>query len=447
MEDEPIAFRLDETVTQVWSRLSLSSEEQSSRTEELRAILDAAYRQFVLAQYAEFDQFKQSLTKAKQTFAKAKDAYNDNKIPTPEVDSLPITDQIQAFEKATQELNQQYEDRTATIHRLHMRVRKLFDELGYPPSERGEFAVEESEDLTHGKLERLKKRISALKEEKAHQREVFVALKYRFGRLLSEMNEEPPESLQAILAKDQVTQAATDALEKAVKALQRLKCDREYTINRLKGEIGELYRILGTSSRKRKRFSNEPSRETVQALQQELASLEREKEEELPQYQQEVERLANDLQIVEWKRPKYRGNDTSGAIAFYKGAVQELRGLSDERGRILEMARSPDRDDEQMEAAVQEFKAKTGCILPVQTKNQATTTTDVSLSSTLFGSPAQPQAAAKGRTGTPASVKQLFGPVVEREASMALSGEVKRKKKTPLQRQDVVLRSRDPFYH
>jgi hypothetical protein len=442
---------LDEAVTQVWASLSLSSDEQSSRTDKLRSSLDSVYHQFVLSQYAELDQLKQSLTKAKRCFAKAKERYNDNKIAEPKTDSVSITDQIRAFEKATQEVHQQYEGRSVEIHRLHIRVTKLFDELDHPRSERGEFADEDPDDLTQGKLERLKQRLSGLKAEKSRRSEVIGALKYRFERLLFEMQEEPPESLQDILAKDQLTLSAMDALEKAANELQRLKSEREHSINRLKGQIGELHRILGTSSRQRKRLPNEPSRETIQALQKELASLERDADEELPrrasQYQHEVERLSNDLHVAEWKRPKYHGSNSAEAIKFYRQAVSELRGLSEEREKILEMAKSPDHDDEQTEAAIQEFKAKTGSRLSIQIRKDSTTTTttELSLSSALF---AEPQSITKGRTATPRSVKQLFEPVVKKEVSLTPSKQLKsNRSSSPQRRREVVLRSRDPFRH
>jgi phage regulator Rha-like protein len=172
-----IHFRIDDTVSTVWKRMSLTPEEQKARTEKLRADLDEVYRKFVLAQYSEFDELKQTLMKAKHTFLDTKELYADIKVQIPEVEALLITDQIKCFEEATADLNQEYQERRDSIQNAFGQLTRLFDQLGYRLSGRGDFTEPPKRDFTPAQLSRAQQRILSLKEEKRGRCEVLGIMK------------------------------------------------------------------------------------------------------------------------------------------------------------------------------------------------------------------------------------------------------------------------------
>jgi uncharacterized protein YdcH (DUF465 family) len=440
-----IKFRIDDTVTAVWKLLCLSHDEQNQRIEKLDASLNDVYRNFVLEQYSELDQLKQALMDAKHSFGDAKDLYADVKVEVPQVDSLPIPRQIKAFQKATKALSDEYRERTQTIQTAFAELTRLFDRLGYSRDDRGEFAEDSRRDLTQGRLARIQQRILSLKDEKKRRREVLRTLKMRHQKLIAETQDPISSSIATLLNEENLTQSAIDELETANDELQLVKADRECEIMRLKGELAELYELLIVDHRERKIFATAPTEPNVQALQQEHTLLESQTETRLAtilsKCEGEVQRLCADLQLADWKRPRYRGEDQSAAISFYQNAIEDLKALSLEKSQLFQMAHDPERNEQQFEAALEHYRSRTGSRVNLANKENATKT-EVSLSSTLF---ARPELMAK------TSAKSLFSDPIEQPPALpkrsGATGEVRRRRLSPQakHRREVVLRARLPF--
>jgi hypothetical protein len=223
----------------------------------------------------------------------------------------------------------------------------------------------------------------------------------------------------------------------------------------LKGELAELYRFLMIDPRDRKTFPNAPTAANLQAIEAELKTVESQADTRLSvlleKYEKEVQRLCKDLAIVDWKQPKYRGEDRSAAVLFYKKAVEDLKQLAAERSRLMEMSQSPEKNEQEYELALEHYRARTGSNLNGGTRYGATRT-ELSLSSALFVSPTKRLPSAKTKSDLSGNVEQLFREKPHENAptgqkKLATSGEVKRRKLSPKQKSDwdITLRSRHPF--
>jgi hypothetical protein len=406
----------------------------------------------VLGQYSEYDRLRQALLKAKHAFADTKEQYADVKIQTPEVESLKITDQIRRFEEASVALNHEYKERTQAIQEAFAELKQLFDQLGEPISERGEFSQPPKRDLTPAQLVRAQDRISSLKEERKRRRAVLRTLRMRLQKLAAETHEPIPPKAKAILSEETVTPAAIKEVEDANEALRKVKTQRESDISRMKSEVGELYRLLRIDVREQKTFPNAPTAENVAAIGNELKKWESQSDSRLgtilASCKAEVDEKCKELAIADWKKPRYHGDDKSAAITFYMTALEELKELSTERSQLLEMSQSPDRNEGEYERTLDHFRSRTGTIEFSSGTRHRATRTELSASSALFvPSP-------RKREDLSVTVKNLFAeqpqtPQDSKSASKRIpaSTEAKRTRISPKQKRlrDTALRARNPF--
>jgi hypothetical protein len=153
--EQTVTVRVDETITGIWGRLSIFPEEQASRLEGLNARLQEVDQQFVMDQYSELYQIRQSISAAKALFADTKDSYGDLKIQVPDVASLPLKQRLSAFQSATSAITEEHRDRVEVIRKTFRVISRLFDGLGYAADDRSEFAANGEKDMTLAKQKRL----------------------------------------------------------------------------------------------------------------------------------------------------------------------------------------------------------------------------------------------------------------------------------------------------
>jgi hypothetical protein len=141
------------------------------------------------------------------------------------------------------------------------------------------------------------------------------------------------------------------------------------------------------------------------------------------------------------------------AVSFYKQSLENLKTLSDERSHIQELAaraeRDPDGTSEELEAAMEKFKRRTGSDVVLNPESD----TELALTSTLI--PDTPDSRPNRKTlayATPenvaASAKQLFArPRTPQSEKKPKSGRPHIRPLSPEQRHDheVSMKARSPF--
>jgi hypothetical protein len=409
---------------------------------------------------SEYNELRRALLNLKLKFERQKARYGDMRIPTPDVGTLPIGEQFKFFQSSLDELEAAYSDRTTEVHKAYDELSTLYKQLGYTKADQGEFADEDRLDLTASKLVKLRKEISTLHAEQSRRDAVHGTLKDLYTRLIEETKEQVPPQLKTLLSSPSTGGQSFRQLETAVEELKALKGQREFHIHRIQSEITTLYQTLAVDVRDRMTFSAAPTAQNLKELQAELDFIESEKPARLPTvvsvYEREVDRLCDDLHIPSYKRPHYRGADSMAAISFYASSIEDLKSLSAERTHIQELAAQAENDvygaSEELEAAVENFKKRTGSDVELSPRSPGTKT-ELALTSSFTQDTPSKRSNRKPLAGATddnlaASAKQLFGrPKTPQSARKTYGAPPRMRRLSPEQRHahDISLRARNPF--
>jgi hypothetical protein len=315
-----VSFSIEEDVLSIWKELGITKQEQKRRVDELQAELNEVYQNFVRAQFGSLEDLKQRLAKAKHTYEQAKKSYGDVRFPYPRTDDLGIPAQIEAFEKAIGQLNDEYEQRTVNIRRLGSEYERLRKELGIE----NEIDLDSS-DFSAARLRRLQNAVSDLKEQRAKRHELIDCLAMRNRKLKADLgNEEcptpsPTKSLSLSLVEN---------LEKENDDLSKVRNERLAIIDRLSSDLRNLYTLLAIDKSDRIVIQRIPSSYVIQELENEISFMESQKEARLPLvielYRKQICDLCNKLEIPEAERPCFYGTDRLSHLSFLIRSLEAL---------------------------------------------------------------------------------------------------------------------------
>lgn len=350
IDSQLISIQIDKSLTWIWDQLSLTPEERKEKKKILLKHLSQSYCEFVKAEYFELDKVNQDLIKAKDNFRKVKDRLGDLKTFIPShIEKLSLFEQIAFIEKLTYQLLKDNSSQIQESKKQYRSLSNLYDELGIPDNQRGEFSRDNDTDYSSSRLIRINNQIHELQKEKTRRVELANQLSSSI-RNMSNVTQEPiNQSVQMISDNKDISVQAINELEETNFSLMDLSKSRADQVRYYIRQIKELYLLLDIDKSKWITFSYTPSASNIEVLEKELESLDRQKEEQLPliisMQEKEVARLSDLLQLSRFKRPKYYGDDKVEAVKFYKDAIAKLETQVSQSGlsqiSLLENIESP----------------------------------------------------------------------------------------------------------
>ena len=405
-----VTFEIEESTLEVWRLMSLSESEQKKRIEELDAILDDAYKKFVIKQHLEYDQMQQNLSKAITSFERTKRSFGDFKTLPPAVKDQPLLTQTQAYHEATKSIETANTTRIQKIQETFKKITTLFIELGIREADRGEFAKLDPDDMSLGRLGKLEQKLASLEDEYRRRVEVNNTMKSRYRNLIAETGEEIPADVQSLLDSQRVTGEAMDFLGRSCDDLRMLRDTREWRITKMTERIDDLYKLMAIDKSDRMTFSRTPTAESVDQLEKEIEFMESQKSLRMPQvidiYKSETMKLCDELGLPSYERPVYRGDDQEEAVSFYVKSIQELNHQAEFRKRSMSQSAGGATVDDWRSETRNRSRPEFGTSL----KADGERTEAMSFNSDLFGSP-KGDAKSQGGPRSQASTRSKSGAV------------------------------------
>jgi hypothetical protein len=336
-----ISFKLDSNLDRMWRAIGLSPSERQTELQKLETVLITGYRSFISDTQAMFEDLREQLRQSQVEFKRMQQVFGDSVGQLPNNPGTPLRDQIAANVRAKQGLTHMYEVRIQEFEIVHAQLTELFDLLGMPVKDRGEFAEVGETDLTVERLARFKTTLSTLTAEKGTRVELFHSLKARISGLLDELDEVPSDEVQTALTNEVVANEDFKTLIAAADQLEKLKEERTAQIAALMAECDRLYLLLAIDGSDRVPRQTRPTREVLKLLRDEVDFLNEEKGTRLPQVvkgaKKEVARISEQLKIPQRDWPKFAGGTLEEEAEFLTTRLQELKELKMQAQPIIEV--------------------------------------------------------------------------------------------------------------
>jgi predicted nuclease with TOPRIM domain len=328
-ERKLITIRIDPNLDRMWKNMGRSLIERTGEIQELDSWLLQRYHDFIEQTHVKLaaleEQFKQVLEEWKQ----AQLTYGDKSALPTSAESVSIPEQIVAIRNAIAELVRVYQARLQEFQRLQDQVSELFDKLGVPVEERGEFAEIGTGDLSTERLQRYRSVIKSLTAESSQRKKLIASLKPRLVDLATKLEETLPEKLKAALDGDSITTETIQILNDGIDSLQKLSETRSTEIQSLNGEIDRLYSVLAVHPNDRIPKQTKNVQAVVNSLNEELVFLRGQSDARLPlvvkSATKEVSKLCDQLRIPLRMRPKFTGEGIEAEAIFLTRQIDQLR--------------------------------------------------------------------------------------------------------------------------
>ena len=313
----------------MWKVIGLSQNERTNEIQRIESILYSAYQSFVSETSETCEELRSQLRQAQEDFRIGQKIFGDTQSKLQTKSNLSLREQISFTKKAVEDLYSMYENRHKEFDLLCSRINQLYERLGMSDDEKGEFAEVGNTDLTLERLDRFKKRISAL-DEKIEQREnLLVSLEGRITSLSTELKENLSDDVRDIIESEAITDQALQILEDEEYRLEEMKRQRQEESEGLMNEIQHLYKVFAIDPSDQIEIQTDLSKATLNKLREEIEFLHESRETRVPQVlkelNKEIQNICDSLKIPLRMRPKYQGKDPDEEILFLTEKLDDLK--------------------------------------------------------------------------------------------------------------------------
>ena len=279
-EERNFDLRLSPKLNDLWLKLGISENDREKETEKLEESLNRAYNQFVASVEKQISDTESQIIEIKHKHVQSMTAfgYNSSEIAeaVTDVSDQPLLVQLSHVKANYEAFQKTCAERITEMEQLLTENNILFDALGIPISERGEFAELGDTDLTRERMTRIKKNIESLKAEKSKRMEKVSVLKESIINFSTELGI-PVECDISLLVKEcVVTDEAIASLQSCCVNLQKMRAERVREVSKMAVSITHLWNLLGVREDQRQSFLAKHSTlgpEVIQSCQNELERL------------------------------------------------------------------------------------------------------------------------------------------------------------------------------
>lgn len=339
----------------LWDKIGIDEQGRKGQTEELVSAIQDTYNSTIKRLEDEYQRTKNEINEVQAKHRKAMIAFGMDQA---EIDKnfLPLKEdhllqQLAQSKQAYDGFKLVCADRISKLEKLIHVCNGLFNELGIPKQDRGEFAELGETDLTRERCERFKLKIEELENQKTQRANDIAHLRKQINKVAKEIGRDINQ--EQALIDISLTQQHLTQLQELHQSLEEEKTKRVSTLSEIAVTITHLWDLLHISIEERASFlqaHNDVSDSSISDAKIEVNRLSKLRDEQLPalidaQYA-EVEKLWNYLHISIESRQKFHQDpyDTTRMkeFLFIEGEVLRLKKLAIEWHPILELIEQRD---------------------------------------------------------------------------------------------------------
>ena len=257
-EERPFELHISQRLDELWCKLGISADSRANEMERLAKSLERAYHRFVDSVEAHATETEAQIKEIQHKHIQSMRAfgYTPSEITEAVIDPIeqPLLQRLEHVRSSYEGFQKACADRITEMENLLAANRELYDALGVPESERGEFAELGDTDLTRERMARIRKNIEVLKTEKAKRMEKVAQLKEKIIAFSTELGVPVECDVSLVVKECVVTESAIASLEECCRNLEKLRAERVREISRMAVSITHLWNLLGVREDERQQF-------------------------------------------------------------------------------------------------------------------------------------------------------------------------------------------------
>lgn len=329
MNKQLITFDIEPNLERMWKLIGVEDEERENQIQNLYETLMKAYHGFVEQVSRSCEEFRSELFEAQEEFKRVQKAYDDDQVNLPIKPNLPYKDQIDITHSATERIQNLYKSRIQEFNYIHKELMELYDNLGIPNDERGDFIEVGESDLSEIRLESFKKRLDELLIEFKQRSSIIKSYYDHILDLKDQLDEPIPESVIQIFEQDLCDNESVQILSDTLNEFQRLKEERTNQVDSLNEKIAYYYDILCIDPSDQLQKSTDITAQNIENLENEVQFLKETSRKRFPIVIQELNKsitmLCDDMSIPLKMRPHYTGTNIEKQANFLKSELEKLK--------------------------------------------------------------------------------------------------------------------------
>ena len=356
-EDKKYYFQIEihPKLKTIWSKIGLNDDQMKEEINCLAENLYQAYTNFIDESQNLITEYQSTIENLKEEFLRLKKMYrSDINLPLTDSEST-LSSQITELTDAITSIKKENEERNEKFEQLHTQIVDLFEELKIPESERGNFSLVGSEDLSVQRLKEFQKKLLDLQNMKNVRVLKFTEQNQRILDLSKRLNHSIDPNILTILHNRKIDLESLHQLSEYSQYLQKIQNEIMERFNKLRDDILELYDLLLIDEDERIEIPIEKSEESMQILKDELRFLSSEANERIPIACEELKQKIKDMevycQIPKQNKMRFVGSDEKEEIIFlhsyynklleYKNEVDEIFACAEESSKSYQKKSAP----------------------------------------------------------------------------------------------------------
>lgn len=329
MNKQLITFDIEPNLERMWRLIGVEDEERENQIQNLYEVLMKAYHGFVEQVSRSCEELRSELFEAQEEFKRVQKAYDDDQVNLPIKPNLPYKDQIDMTNDATDKIRTLYKSRIKEFNYIHKELMEIFENLGIPNDERGDFNEIGEDNLSESRLDSFKRRLDELMIE-FKQRSTIVKSYYdNIHDLEKQLGEPIPDQVIQIFDQDLCDNDSVQILSDTLNEFQRLKEERINQVDELNDKIAYYYDILCIDPSDQLQKSTEITSQNIENLQNEVQFLKETSRKRFPIVIQElnksITKLCDDMSIPLKNRPHFTGTSIEKQANFLKAELEKLK--------------------------------------------------------------------------------------------------------------------------
>lgn len=324
-----ITFEIDPKLNHMWKLIGITPEARESELANLEAALIETYHKFIENVDQQCEVYRSELLEAQEEFRKVQNSYGDSSFVLPIKPNLPFLEQISMTKNATEHIKQAYSSRYDKFVYVHQELNNLFDHLGIPDNERGEFKELDEMDLTESRLNRFQQQLSSLEKEYQKRQELFQSYYDSLEALKEELDEPLPDDVVQIFEEDLFDNESCQILNETLNTYHSIKDERSDEVTEMIDMIQYYYDILAIDPSDRITISHSLTQSNIDELEKEIHFLKETSVTRLPEVisslNRSITKLCDELNVPFRQKPRLTKEITEESVVYLKSELEKLR--------------------------------------------------------------------------------------------------------------------------
>ena len=373
-QDSTFTIKLPDDVYKFWDELGVSHDQRKSDIDQMKKDFSEIVTNYLFSveqkcksTRSEIEQIQEAQRKAMRAFGITEEEVKQTIAP---IQPVNLLQQLTSSKTSYENFKSLCADRIKKLENLVHHSVQLFDMLGIPEAERGEFNEVGDSDYSRERLDRFKVKLEELQKELDARKQKITLYRKEINDLQKQicfkLSEEETSTMNSTIYSTQII----ESMENILKKLNDIRTERIAKLNQLAVTMTHLWDLLEIPEEEKKAFLDKHSTlsdDVFSSCEEEIRRLEELRDEKLPlliqKQMEELQHLYDTLHIAVEGRMiidenKMKGNEAVEQFENLENEIVRLKTLTVELHPILVIIQEIDEIERNFEEVQREHDPK-----------------------------------------------------------------------------------------